>query len=63
MAETPYVVMFHAVNLLSGESHGPSKRCEGQIQEAWKFVHPRKSDVLDHKGELQIILQVILYLS
>ncbi|KAF8573487.1 PRMT5-domain-containing protein [Ramaria rubella] len=50
MAETPYVVMFHAVNLLSGDGGGPQNRCGTRIQECWAFEHPRKDAVLDARG-------------
>ncbi|KAF8340642.1 PRMT5 arginine-N-methyltransferase-domain-containing protein [Cantharellus anzutake] len=39
IAETPYVVMFQSVNILSGGTQSE------KFQEAWEFVHPR-SDVL-----------------
>ncbi|KAJ7593057.1 PRMT5-domain-containing protein [Mycena floridula] len=51
--ETPYVVMFQAVNVLSGErdpSTGFSGNCGPQIQECWEFEHPRKDVVLDEAG-------------
>lgn len=48
--ETPYVVMFQAVNLLSGEGPGPSGLCGPQVQECWEFEHPRKSAVLNSQG-------------
>ncbi|KIJ52640.1 hypothetical protein M422DRAFT_65066 [Sphaerobolus stellatus SS14] len=50
--ETPYVVMFHAVNILSGDPQPGSslKRCGGKIQKAWDFIHPRRLNVLDAKG-------------
>ncbi|KAG5638898.1 hypothetical protein H0H81_008958 [Sphagnurus paluster] len=48
--ETPYVVMFQAVNILSGEGGGLSGRCGPQIQECWEFEHPRRDPVLDARG-------------
>lgn len=48
--ETPYVVMFQAVNLLSGEGPGPSGLCGPQVQECWEFEHPRKNPVLNPQG-------------
>lgn len=50
--ETPYVVMFQAVNILSGDGGGLSGRCGSQIQECWEFEHPRKDPVLDARGEI-----------
>ncbi|KAF8992848.1 PRMT5-domain-containing protein [Cyathus striatus] len=46
--ETPYVVMFQAVNILSGESS--DGRCGPQIQECWEFEHPRSEPILDERG-------------
>ncbi|KAJ3830210.1 shk1 kinase-binding protein 1 [Lentinula raphanica] len=48
--ETPYVVMFQAVNLLSGEGPGISGLCGPQVQECWEFEHPRKNPVLNGRG-------------
>ncbi|KAJ6619700.1 PRMT5 arginine-N-methyltransferase-domain-containing protein [Mycena sp. CBHHK59/15] len=48
--ETPYVVMFQAVNLLSGDGGGSNGRCGPQIQECWEFEHPRRDAVLDERG-------------
>lgn len=48
--ETPYVVMFQAVNILSGDGGGTSGRCGPQIQDCWEFEHPRKDIVLDARG-------------
>lgn len=50
--ETPYVVMFQQVNLLSGvpvPGEG-SGRCGPRIQECWAFEHPRRDMVLDARG-------------
>jgi protein arginine N-methyltransferase 5 len=51
--ETPYVVMFQAVNILSGtkipdcdQRYGP------QVQECWEFEHPRKDVVVNAQGAL-----------
>lgn len=49
--ETPYVVMFSAINLLSGDGGGLGGRCGPQVQECWEFEHPRKDAVLDKKGD------------
>ena len=49
--ETPYVVMFQAVNILSGEGGGFSGKCGPKIQECWTFEHPRKDPVLDFRGK------------
>ncbi|KAJ7104203.1 PRMT5-domain-containing protein [Mycena belliarum] len=48
--ETPYVVMFQAVNILSGDGGGTNGRCGPQIQECWEFEHPRRDAVLDERG-------------
>ncbi|KAF9468127.1 PRMT5-domain-containing protein [Collybia nuda] len=48
--ETPYVVMFQAVNILSGEGGGMSGKCGPQVQECWEFEHPRANPVLDTRG-------------
>jgi protein arginine N-methyltransferase 5 len=49
-SETPYVVMFQAVNILSGAGGGDGGRCGAQIQECWEFEHPRRDVVLDDRG-------------
>ena len=49
-AETPYVVMFQAVNTLSGEPSPESTRCGAKVQECWAFEHPRRDLVLDNRG-------------
>lgn len=48
--ETPYVVMFQAVNLLSGDGGGLGGRCGPQVQECWEFEHPRKDAILNAQG-------------
>ncbi|KAF8639417.1 hypothetical protein AX17_001507 [Amanita inopinata Kibby_2008] len=48
--ETPYVVMFQAVNILSGDGGGPRGQCGPQIQDCWEFEHPRRDTVLDSRG-------------
>ncbi|KAG5647401.1 hypothetical protein DXG03_000472 [Asterophora parasitica] len=48
--ETPYVVMFQAVNILSAEGGGLSGKCGPQIQECWEFEHPRRDPVLNARG-------------
>ena len=47
--ETPYVVMFQQVNILSGAQTGPG-RCGPRIQECWSFEHPRRDMILDSRG-------------
>jgi len=49
--ETPYVVMFQNVNILSGTKASADGRCGPQIQECWEFEHPRSDVVLDARGE------------
>lgn len=49
-SETPYVVMFQAVNILSGQGDGNGGRSDTQIQECWEFEHPRRDVVLDERG-------------
>ena len=49
-AETPYVVMLHAINILSDNGHGISGSCGPQIQECWEFEHPRKDAALTEQG-------------
>jgi len=48
--ETPYVVMFQSVNILSGDGGGLSRRCGPRVQECWEFEHPRKDAVLNEHG-------------
>ncbi|KJA22882.1 hypothetical protein HYPSUDRAFT_66634 [Hypholoma sublateritium FD-334 SS-4] len=48
--ETPYVVMFQAVNILSGTKATADNRCGPQVQECWEFEHPRRDAVLDSRG-------------
>jgi protein arginine N-methyltransferase 5 len=48
--ETPYVVMFQAANILSGDGGGVGSRCGPQVQECWEFEHPRNDAVLDDRG-------------
>ena len=51
-SETPYVVMFQAVNILSGgQGADHAGRCGPQIQECWEFEHPRRDVVLDERGK------------
>ncbi|KAH9912809.1 PRMT5-domain-containing protein [Fomitopsis serialis] len=49
-AETPYVVMFQAINILSGNGGGLSGNCGPKVQECWEFEHPRKDAVLNEQG-------------
>ncbi|KAK7033061.1 protein arginine N-methyltransferase [Favolaschia claudopus] len=53
-SETPYVVMFQAVNLLSGDGASSSGRCGPQVQECWEFEHPRKDAVVDERTGLPL---------
>ncbi|KAG9224846.1 hypothetical protein PTI98_009954 [Pleurotus ostreatus] len=48
--ETPYVVMFQAINILSGDDGGKSGMCGPKIQECWEFVHPRRDAVVGPNG-------------
>ncbi|KAF8557423.1 PRMT5-domain-containing protein [Imleria badia] len=48
--ETPYVVMFQNVNILSDDGGGTGGRCGPKIQECWEFEHPRKDVTVDEKG-------------
>lgn len=50
--ETPYVVMFQAVNILSGDGGGIRGVCGPRVQECWEFEHPRRDAVLNEQGEL-----------
>lgn len=50
-SETPYVVMFQAVNILSGSGGGRLSRCGPKIQECWEFEHPRRDVPLDDRGK------------
>ncbi|KAA1467478.1 PRMT5-domain-containing protein [Dentipellis sp. KUC8613] len=49
-SETPYVVMFQAVNILSGDGGGQDGRCGPQVQECWDFEHPRRDAILNEQG-------------
>ncbi|KAG8688974.1 methyltransferase protein [Ceratobasidium sp. 395] len=50
-AETPYVVMLHAVNILSEDGGDDHSRCGAKIQDCWEFDHPRTHNVvLDPQG-------------
>ncbi|KAG8825337.1 methyltransferase protein [Serendipita sp. 411] len=48
--ETPYVVMFQAVNTLSGEGGGLRGLCGTRVQECWSFTHPRRDAVVNEQG-------------
>ncbi len=50
--ETPYVVMFQAVNILSGDGGGIRGVCGPRVQECWEFEHPRRDAVLNEQGKL-----------
>ncbi|KAF8604211.1 PRMT5-domain-containing protein [Ceratobasidium sp. AG-I] len=49
-AETPYVVMLHAINTLSGDGGDDYPTCGSKIQDCWDFEHPRGGIVLDPQG-------------
>ncbi|KAH9945240.1 PRMT5-domain-containing protein [Epithele typhae] len=49
-AETPYVVMLHAINILSDSGAGISGSCGPRIQECWEFEHPRRDAVVTEQG-------------
>ena len=53
-SETPYVVMFQAVNILSGHGDDDGGRCGPPIQECWEFEHPRRDVVLDERGTFAV---------
>lgn len=50
-SETPYVVMFQAVNILSADGGGTSGQCGPQVQECWEFDCPRKDAVIGKRGK------------
>ncbi|RDX42125.1 PRMT5-domain-containing protein [Lentinus brumalis] len=49
-SETPYVVMLHAINILSDNGTGISGTCGPRVQECWEFEHPRKDPALTEQG-------------
>ncbi|KZO90669.1 PRMT5-domain-containing protein [Calocera viscosa TUFC12733] len=49
-AETPYVVMFQATNVLSGDGGGVRGVCGTTVQECWSFEHPRRDLFVDARG-------------
>ena len=53
--ETPYVVMFQNVNILSGDGGGAGGRCGPKIQECWDFEHPTKDVTIDERGWATIV--------
>lgn len=55
-SETPYVVMFGAVNILSGE--GGDGNTGPRIQDCWEFVHPTKNVVLSERGGRSSLVHV-----
>ena len=57
-AETPYVVMFQAVNMLSGDGGGLRGACGPKVQECWSFFHPRPGAVLNAQG-MSTLLPVV----
>lgn len=50
-AETPYVVMMQAVNIVSGDGGGAAGRCGERVQQCWQFEHPRRDLFLDLTGQ------------
>ena len=54
-SETPYVVMLHAINILSDNGSGISGTCGPRVQECWEFEHPRKDAVLTEQGECPVL--------
>ena len=52
--ETPYVVMFQSINILSGLGGGISGACGPRIQACWEFEHPCQDIVLDAQGESRL---------
>jgi type II protein arginine methyltransferase len=61
--ETPYVVMFQAINILSSEDSGISGRCGGQVQECWEFEHPRRDAMLDAQGKLMSVSYLCILIT
>ncbi|KAG8763650.1 methyltransferase protein [Ceratobasidium sp. 423] len=55
-AETPYVVMLHAINTLSGDSEDRHPRCGPKIQDCWTFEHPRKIVLDPQAGYFEAVL-------
>lgn len=58
-SETPYVVMLHAINILSADGGGVSGNCGPHIQECWEYEHPRKDVLLDARGTLLHIVRMM----
>ena len=55
------MVMFQAVNILSGTKKAfLDGRCGPQIQECWEFVHPRRDAVLNSHGKLFAVELLVL---
>lgn len=55
------MVMFQAINLLSGDSGGLGDRCGPQVQECWEFEHPRKDAVTNAQGSyIPLLIDIIL---
>ena len=46
------MVMFQAVNILSGTKATIDGRCGPQVQECWEFEHPRREALLNPSGML-----------
>ncbi|QRV75151.1 protein arginine N-methyltransferase 5 [Ceratobasidium sp. AG-Ba] len=61
-AETPYVVMLHAVNILSEDGGNDHPKCGAKIQDCWDFEHPRTHNVvLDPQGALKPEQQAAIF--
>ena len=58
-SETPYVVMLHAINILSDSGTGISGTCGPRIQECWEFEHPRKDAALTEQGIVALLLRLL----
>lgn len=49
-AETPYVVLFNAVSILSDDDKGSRKICNGRVQSCWSFEHPNSGIAFNAQG-------------
>lgn len=59
-AQTPYVVMMSAVNIISGDGGGVAGRCGERIQQCWQFDHPRRDLILDSIGESRTVVTLLI---
>lgn len=53
------MVLFQAVNILSGDGGGVRGKCGGRVQECWEFEHPRRDIPLDAQGTTATVLRSI----